>query len=280
MGLAGGHDDDEAAGRVVQAAEALGSRGRAELLDQCCQAMAALDTAEHARWIAGRPWRGPGQPFTPQLFLHARESALLFGREFYLDALETPQRMAFARGTRTISLLEEFYERTPHGIMIKVARRHRVGSMSNSRGWPDLPEGYDPHRYDPENEPLTIQFMVPPAQVPAERLYRAADRATDLVWDLLGRPTLLTEDNWSTLDVDIAADTRWEVEELHRSDPGIASVTVSAPMAVLVTWTDDHLRDFIAAIAARGLLTGAGIHLRAGEREVLTRLAAPADGLD
>jgi hypothetical protein len=279
--LAGGRDDDEAASRVVQAAEALNARRRGELLDQYCQAMAALDTAEHARWIAGRPWRGPGQPFTPRLFLHARESAILFGREFYLGALEVPQRMAFAGSVRTIMLLAEFGERAPRGTMLKVARRHGIGSMQNSRGWPDLPEGYDPYRHDPENEPLTImQFIAPPAEVPEERLDRAAERATELVWDLLGRPVLLTEDDWSSLDVEVRSGPRWEVEELDRSDSSTATVTVSAPMAGLETWTDDRLREVIAAVAARGLLTVAGIRLRTGEREVLTRLEVLAAELD
>jgi hypothetical protein len=156
--------------------------------------------------------------------------------------------------------------------------------MQNKRGWPDLPEGYDPDRYDPDNEPLTILlYNNLPADVPEDRLDLAATRAEDLVWDLLGRPITLTEDGWSSVFVDVTAAAQWQVEELeveeYKGDK-ILKVSAFAPMAGLETWTDDHLRDVTAAMAARALLTVAGIRLRAAEREILIRLEATATALD
>jgi hypothetical protein len=281
VGSASGRDDDEAVQRAVRAAEALSAADRDELYGQYCQAMAALDTAEHARWIAGLPWRGPGQPFSASRFRRARESAILLGREFYLSALSAPPRMAFAVSARTTSLESE--------LIAQVRRRMRghprysTALMQNARGWPDLPDGYDPLRYDPDNKPLMIFLDNDlPADVPEERLNLAGDRAEELVWGLLGRPTTLTEDSWSTVFVEVTADTRWRGEELrvvergrHKS-PSSRTVTASAPMTGLDTWTDDRLRDVTAAMAARALLTVPGIRLRSAEREILIRLEATA----
>jgi hypothetical protein len=60
----------------------------------------------------------------------------------------------------------------------------------------------------------------------------------------------------------------------------LCTVSAAAPMVGLETWTDDQLRDVTAAMAARALLTVAGIRLRSAEREILTRLAATATALD
>ncbi len=286
VGSAGGRDDDEAVQRVLRAADALDAADLDELSNQCRVAMAALDTAEHARWIAGLPWRGPGQPFSPRGFTRACEAAILLGREFYLSALSTPQRMNFAVSTRTTDLELELINRL--GPRKKTVERLRASlPMQDKRGWPDLPEGYDPDRYDPDNKPLLILLYNDlPADVPEDRLQRAGDRAEDLVWDLLGRPITLTEDDWSSVFVDVTADTQWQVEELrvqplrrYKSQQQV-TVSASAPMVGLETWTDDRLRDVTAALAARALLTVTGLRLRAAEREVLTRLEATATALD
>ncbi|MEN3359884.1 MAG: hypothetical protein V7637_3866 [Mycobacteriales bacterium] len=283
VGSAGGRDDDEAVRRVVRAAEAPDAADLGELYGQYCLAMVALDTAEHARWITGLPWRGPGQPFSASRFTTARESAILLGREFYLGVLSAPSRMAFAVSPRTVDLGSELQKRLPPQKMIKMLRQTAATvPMENVPGWPDIPDGYDPLRYDPDNRPLLIFLDSDlPADVSEEWLDDAADRAEDLVWDLLGRPITLTEDSWSSVSVELTADAQWQVEELEvqelrpRRGPSV-TVSASAPMAGLETWTDDRLRDVTAAMAARALLSVDGIRLRGAERDVLTRLAATA----
>jgi hypothetical protein len=122
--------------------------------------------------------------------------------------------------------------------------------------------------------------------VPEERLDEAGGRAEDLVWDLLGRPTTLTEDSWSSVFVELTAGAYWQVEELQVRDLGrrkghsLVTVSASAPMAGLQTWTDDQLRDITAAMAARALLAAPDLRLLDAERDVLTRLEATASALE